>query len=127
MGAVVETAMRGSSPGHRAAMVAELDEVKQKQAPGALQLMPATLRRHLEGVTEKLRSGVNGKVREGIQQLVTRIVVGLDGSLAIDGNAENVLGVKVRARSLVLDGDEAIMDIVKTDGGRIWRVRYSIG
>jgi len=94
-------------------MVAELDEVKQKQAPGALQLMPATLRRHLEGVTEKLRSGVNGKVREGIQQLVTRIVVGLDGSLAIDGNAENVLGVKVRARSLALDGDEAIMDIVK--------------
>jgi hypothetical protein len=51
-----------------------------------LQLTPAALERHLQGMTEKLRSGVNGKVREAIQQSVARIPVGDNGSLTIEGN-----------------------------------------
>jgi len=34
--------------------------------------------------TEKLRSGVHGKVREAIRQSVSRILVGDNGSLAIE-------------------------------------------
>ena len=39
---------------------------------------------HLQGMTEKLRSGVNGKVREAIQQSVARIVVRVDGTVKWD-------------------------------------------
>ena len=86
------------------------------KGPSGLAARPC-LRYHLKcgrrNDVEVLPGCQTGEATGIVQQLVTRIVVGLDGSLAIDGNAENVLGVKVRARSLALDGDEAIMDIVK--------------
>lgn len=47
--------------------------------------------------------------------------MGLDGSLTINGNAQNVLDVKVSARSLVLDGDLTIMGMKKSGTGRLWR------
>ncbi len=47
-------------------------------------------------MTEKLRSGVNGKVREVIQRAVRRILVGVDGSLTIEAKPGGLLG---------LDGD----------------------
>ena len=46
--------------------------------------LPNRLERHLQGLTEKLRSGVNGKVREVIERAVSRIVVGVDGGLTIE-------------------------------------------
>ncbi len=52
------------------------------------------LERHLQGMTEKLRSGVNGKLREAIQQSVARILVGVDGSLTIEAKPEWLLGVE---------------------------------
>ena len=58
-----------------------------------LQLTPATLERHLQGLTEKLRSGVHGKVREAIEQSVAQILVGGDGSLTIEAKPGGLLGV----------------------------------
>jgi hypothetical protein len=54
----------------------------------------AARERHLEGITEKLRSGVNGKVREAIQQSIARILVGTDGSLTIEARTGGLLGWK---------------------------------
>jgi hypothetical protein len=45
-------------------------------------------------MTEKLRSGVNGKVREAIQQSVARILVGADGSVTIEAKPGGLLGVE---------------------------------
>jgi hypothetical protein len=44
-------------------------------------------------MTEKLRSGVNGKVREAIQQSVSRAVVSGDGSLTIEMKPDGLLGL----------------------------------
>ena len=49
-----------------------------------VQLTPAALEQRLQGMTEKLRSEVTGKVREAVEQTVTRILVGIDGSLTIE-------------------------------------------
>ena len=86
-------------------------------------LTPAMLERHLEGMTEKLRSGVNGKVREAIQQSIARILVGVDGSLTIEAKPEGLLGVEgLHAR---LDGEEEgglIQQTLAPSGDRRWRV-----
>lgn len=58
------------------------------------QLTPATLEQHLQGLTEKLRSGVSGKVREAIQQAIARILVGVDGSLTIEAKPGGLLGLE---------------------------------
>jgi hypothetical protein len=58
-----------------------------------VQLTPAALARYLQGMTEKLRSGVNGKVREAIQQSVARILVGGDWSLTIEAKTGGLLGL----------------------------------
>jgi hypothetical protein len=67
----------------RATLQAELARLDGSQQPAVVQLTPAVLERHLQGMTEKLRSGLNGKVQEAIQQSVARILVGVDGSLTI--------------------------------------------
>ena len=56
--------------------------------------MPAALEQHLQGLTEKLRSGVKAKVREAIQQSIARILVGVDGSLTIEAKPGGLLGVE---------------------------------
>jgi hypothetical protein len=53
---------------------------------------------------EKLRSGVNGKVREAIQQSITRILVGVDGTVTLETKPDGLLGVK--AIHVRLDGEE---------------------
>ncbi len=60
-------------------------------------------------MTEKLRSGVSGKVREAIQQSVARILVGVDGSLTIEAKPGGLLGVKDRFAQLWCRGDGPIM------------------
>jgi len=45
-------------------------------------------------MTEKLRSSVNGKVREAIEQSLARILVGVDGRLTIEGKPDGLLGWK---------------------------------
>ena len=59
-----------------------------------IQLTPAVLARTLEGMTEKLRSGVKGKVRDAIQQSIARILVGADGSVTVETKPDGLLGVK---------------------------------
>ncbi len=71
----------GAAEHRRATLQAEVVRPDGSQQRAVIQLTPAALERHLQGMTEKLRSGVNGKVREAIQQSVDRILVGVDGSL----------------------------------------------
>jgi hypothetical protein len=45
-------------------------------------------------VAEKLRSRVNGKVHEVIKPDIGRILVGVDGSLTIEANPREFLGLE---------------------------------
>jgi hypothetical protein len=106
----------------RASLQAELVKLDGNQ-PAFLQLTPAALARHLEGMTEKLRSGANGKVREAIQQSVAKILVGVDGSLTIEAKPGGLLGVeRIHAR---LDGEEEgglFQQSFHSTSDRRWRV-----
>ena len=64
--ASLETAL-ATAEQRRTALQTELAHLDGHQQPAVVQLLPAALERHLKGMTEKLRSGVNGKVREAIQ------------------------------------------------------------
>jgi len=59
------------------------------------------LERHLQGMTEKLRSGMTGRVRETVQQSTARMLVEDDGSLTIEAKPGGLLGV---------DGDHGQLD-----------------
>ena len=78
----------------RASLQAELAQVTGRPQPAAVQLTPAALERHLQGLTEKLRSGMTGRVREAIEQSVARIVVAVDGSLTIEATPGGLLGLE---------------------------------
>ncbi len=88
-----------------------------------IQLTPAALERHLEGMTEKLCSGVNGKVREAIHQSVARILVGGDGTVTLETKPDGLLGVeRIHVR---LDGEEKgglIQQSFHSSSHRRWRV-----
>lgn len=73
---------------------ADLAQLDGGQQSAVIQLTPAALERHLQGMTEKLRSGVNGKMREAIQQSVARILVGVDGTVTLETKPDGLLGVK---------------------------------
>jgi hypothetical protein len=89
----LEQALGGAEHG-RATLQAELARLDGNEQPAVVQLTPAALERHLQGMTEKLRSEVNGKVREAIQQFIDRILVGVDGSLTIEARPYGLLGVE---------------------------------
>ncbi len=96
----------------------ELLEILQRQL-----LTPASLERHFEGMTEKLRSGVNGKVREAIQQSVAKILVSVDGTITLETKPDGLLGVEgiqVRLGS----GEEipVMRQAVTSSSGRHWQV-----
>jgi len=91
----LEQALRAAEQ-RRTTLQAELAKLNGDQPSAVIQLTPAALERHLEGITDKLRSGVNDKVREAIQQSVARILVGGDGSLTIEAKPEGLLGVEGR-------------------------------
>jgi hypothetical protein len=78
----------------RTTLQAELAQLNGNEQAAVVQLTPAALERHLQGMTEKLRSGVTGKVREAIQQSIARILVDVDGSLTIEAKPEGLLGVE---------------------------------
>ena len=86
----------GAAEQRRATLQAELAQLDGKQQTAIIQLTPAALEHRLQGMTEKLRSGVKGKVREAIEQSIARILVGVDGSLTIEAKPGGLLG---------LDGD----------------------
>jgi len=84
----------GAAERRRATLHAELAHLDGSQQPAVVQLTPAMLELHHQGMTEKLRSGVNGKVREAIQRSVARILVGVDGSLTIEAKPDGLLGLE---------------------------------
>lgn len=106
----------------RSTLQAELARLDGNQ-PAVLQLTPAALKRHLEGMTEKLRSGVNGKVREAIQQSVARILVGVDGTVTLETKPDGLLGVKAIQVRLDREEEGGIpQQTVASSSGRRWRV-----
>ena len=102
---------------------AELAQLDGSQQPTVMHLTPAKLERHLQGMTEKLRSGVNGKVQEAIQQSVARILVGFDGTLTIEAKPDALLGVEeIHARLGADDHGGMIQQTLPPSSGRRWRV-----
>jgi hypothetical protein len=85
---------RGAAGQDRAARQAEQGEIDGSQQPAVVQLTTAAIERHLQGMTEKLRSGMTGRVREAIQQSIARIVVRVDGSLTIEAKPKGILGLE---------------------------------
>ena len=84
----------GAAEQRRATLQAELARLDGKQQSGIIQRTPAALEHHLQGMTEKLQSGVNGKVREAIEQTVARILVGVNGSPMIEAKPGGLLGME---------------------------------
>ena len=107
----------------RTTLQAELAQLDGGQPSTVIQLTPAALERHLQGMTEKLRSGVNGKVREAIQQSVARILVGGDGTVTLETKPDGLLGVK--AIQVRLDGEKEgglLQQSFHSASDRRWRV-----
>jgi hypothetical protein len=113
----------GAAERRQTALQAELTRLEGTQQPAVVQITPARLERHWQGLTEKLRSGVNGKVREAIQQTVTRILVGVEGSLTIEARPGGLLGLdgNITQGDCQEEGDLLEHDIV-SPGGRQWKV-----
>ena len=89
----------------------------------ASELTQAALERHLQGMAEKLRSGENGKVREGIQQAIARTVVAVDGSLTIEAKSGGLLGLE---RNIARWDDGQVQPLLEPStlfaGGRRWKI-----
>ncbi len=112
----------GAAEQRRATIQSELARLDGHQ-PAVLQLTPAALERHLEGMTEKLRSGVNGKVREAIEQSIGRILVGVDGSLTIEAKPDGLLGVNGAVAQVGSWEDQALIEpSTLSTGGRVWKL-----
>lgn len=107
----------------RIAFRAELASLEGDRPAAVLQLTPAALDRHLQGLTEKLRSGVNGKVREALQQSIARILVGSDGSLLIEAKPVGILGLDRPLAPLDRQWEQQVLEPgLVPRGGRLWRV-----
>jgi site-specific DNA recombinase len=91
----LDTAL-GAAEQRQTALQAELARLDGNQPAAVVPLTTEAVEQHLQGLTEELRSGVSGKVREVIQRAVRRILVGVDGSLTIEAKPGGLLG---------LDGD----------------------
>jgi len=83
----------GAAEERQAAVQAELGRLDGNPQQAVVQLTPAALDQRLQGLTEKLRSGVSGKVREVIERAVSRILVMADGSLTIEAKPGGLLGL----------------------------------
>ena len=69
-------------------------EEAEKARRGMLELTPQVLERHLEGLVEKLRSGVTERVQEAIRATVEKILVGRDGTVTLDIKPQGLLGAR---------------------------------
>jgi hypothetical protein len=114
----------GAAEQRRATLQAELAQLDGNQQPAVVQLTPVALERHLEGMTEMLRSGVNGKVREAMEQTIARIRVGMDGTQTLEVKPDGLLGLEGRvAQSGGLEtGPLVLHDTLSALGRRKWLV-----
>jgi DNA invertase Pin-like site-specific DNA recombinase len=118
----LDTAL-GAAEQRQTTLQAELGRLDGNPQQAVVQLTPAALDQHLQGLTEKLRSGVSGKVREVIQQAVARILVGVDGSLTIEAKPGGLLGLDGNISQV--DGQEGrnlLEHGIVSPAGRQWRV-----
>jgi len=90
----------GAAEQRRATLQAELAKLDGKQQTAIIQLTPAALEHRLHGMTEKLQSGVTGKVREVIEQSIARILVGVDGGLTVEAKSGGLLGLEEKSAHL---------------------------
>jgi hypothetical protein len=76
-------------------------------------------------MTEELRSGVNGKVRQAMQESIARILVGVDGSLTIEAKPEGLLGVEGTHAHLTDVREESAMirQAISSSSGRQFMVK----
>jgi hypothetical protein len=74
-------------------------------------------------MTEKLRSKVNGKVREAIQGSIGQILVGGDGSITVEANPDGLLGVEGASASLGRwESGPRMERTIRSVTGRQWKV-----
>lgn len=120
--ASLESAL-GAAEQRRATLQAELAHLDGKQQTAIIQLTPAALEHRLHGMTEKLRSGVKGKVREAIEQSVGRILVAVDGSLMIKAKPSGLLGLEGNAAHLSAQERQGVLEHgFVSRAGRQWTV-----
>jgi hypothetical protein len=120
--ASLETALAAVEQ-RRATLQAELARLNGGQSSATIQLTPAALELRLQGMTEKLRSGVNGKVREALQQSIARILVGVDGSLTIEAGPGGLLGLEGNPVQVDRhEGPGVLEHQFVSQEGRQWRV-----
>jgi hypothetical protein len=65
--------------------------------------------RHLEGLTEKLRTGDTGRVREAVRATIENTMVGEDGTLTLEAKPEGLLGLDETTVPLWCRGDVPII------------------
>jgi hypothetical protein len=74
-------------------------------------------------MAEKRQGGVNGKVRDAIQQLVARILVGGDGTATVETKLDGLLGVQAIIVRWDGKGEGGrIQQSFHSSNGRRWRV-----
>jgi hypothetical protein len=74
-------------------------------------------------MTEKLQSGVKGKVREASEQSVARILVGVDGNLTIEAKPGGLLGMEGHLSQMGGRGDQPLFTPVPLSSvGRRWKL-----
>ncbi len=118
----LETALAGAES-RRAALQAELAALESAQPTGVMQLTSPALQQHLQGIIEKLQSGVAGRVREAIEQSVGRIVVAADGTLTLVARPEGLLGASGASVPFGHAQTGPIQDrIVRSGTGRQWKL-----
>ena len=79
-------------------------------------------------MTEKLRSGVNGEVREAIQQSVARILVGVDGSLAIEAKSHGPLAQEHAIPQLGAGAHNSLIEQwILSPNRRCWKLAIDSG
>ncbi len=100
----------------------EIEEAETTRR-GMLQLTPQALERHLEGLTDKLRSGITGRVQEAIRASVEKIVVREDGSLTLVVKPEGLLGTQTAmATSGCQEAGPMLERAIQSGNGRQWKV-----
>jgi len=95
----------GESQTRRDQLQAELARLEQAQPTGMLQLTPAALKENLEMLIEDLRGGDPGRVRAALERSLGRIIVGVDGTMAMELKPKGLLGVETTTVPLGCRGD----------------------
>ena len=119
--ASLEGALKGAEA-RREVLRSEIEETERTRR-GMLQLTPQALVRRIEGMVEKLRSGMTGRGREAMRASAEKILVGEDGSLTVEVKREGLLGTQT---VVAASGDRwsgpMLERSIRSGTGRQWKV-----